>query len=319
STYDSPDLVTYNLTDGTTLEGSITADGLKPGSAYQVKLEGMPTAPYSGTIPAESDVLNRSNWEIGHIGRWWCEDDGWNVDDSDLPSHVGHWVLGYLLFDFFVTDVNGNAIQPLYLDSSFHVLWRTDQRRANRARDGRPRTHRITYDPDVYESPFADQNVRVYAEGETGRPKPGQVTLPPGSYQCRLLLTEETFHNVPPALQSQFPWGRTNYADGGFWAHVLSDDGFAFTITGGGSGGGGTGSIAGKVTGGSRKGLAGVLVSADSGQSDVTNGGGRYEITGVPAGTHDVTASLAGYQPATKTVTVDANQTTKLNFDLVPE
>ncbi len=162
-------------------------------------------------------------------------DCGWNVSDSELATgaHDGHRVLGYLLFDFFMTDINGDATQQLYLDSSFHVLWRTDLRRPNPARDGKPRTHLVTYDSAVYESSFADENVKVYAEGEPGRPKPGQVTLPPGYYECRLLLTEESFHNVPPDLASQFPWGLTAYPDGGFWAHALSDDQFPFTITGG--------------------------------------------------------------------------------------
>ena len=54
------------------------------------------------------------------------------------------------------------------------------------------------------------------------------MTLPGGNYQCRLLLTEESFHNSPPKVH--WPWGMTRYADGGFWAHALSDDEFAFTI-----------------------------------------------------------------------------------------
>jgi predicted component of type VI protein secretion system len=46
-----------------------------------------------------------------------------------------------------------------------------------------------------------------------------------------LLLTEESFHNVPPDLP--YTWGQTYYPDGGFWAHALSDEAFAFTISGG--------------------------------------------------------------------------------------
>jgi hypothetical protein len=44
------------------------------------------------------------------------------------------------------------------------------------------------------------------------------------------MLTEESFHNTPPSLG--LSWGDTHYEDGGFWAHALSDEAFAFTITG---------------------------------------------------------------------------------------
>ena len=229
----APGLVTYQLSDGPTLMGSITADGVKPNFAYQVKLEGMPSQPYPWKNSPDS-IENWSNSQIGSVGRWWCATCGWNVSDAQLRRHRNHWIVGYLLFDFFMTDINGDATRELCLDSSFHVVWRTNQRSPNPAADGAPRQHTVTYSADVYEQSFTGTDVWVYAEGESGRPKPGEVSLPAGDYLCRLLLTEESFHNVPPALQSEFPWGYTNYADGGFWAHALSDDAFAFTITSGG-------------------------------------------------------------------------------------
>jgi len=230
--YDTLGLVTYSLIGGKTLQGTLTAHGLKQHFAYQIKLEGQPTEPYPWTTSPNS-AENWSNKQIGSVGRWWCNDCGWNVTDSELRKHRGHWILGYLLFDFLMTDISGSATQPLYLDSSFHVVWRTDQRPPNRTLDGKPRPHSVTYGSGVYESPspFPDQTIYVYAEGESQRPRPGRVTLPAGSYRCRLLLTEESFHNVPPDLP--YTWGQTYYPDGGFWAHALSDEAFAFTISGG--------------------------------------------------------------------------------------
>ena len=232
--YDPPALVTFTGGSGsaTTLEGTLVATSLRPHFAYQAKIEGMPAKPYPWTGADLADPLNWSNKQLGSIGRWWCVDDGWNVSDAELASgaHDGHMVLGYVLFDFLVTDINGDATLDVRLDSSFHVLWRTDQRRRNPRLDSSPRSHLVTYSDAVYSEPFADQTVQVYAEGETGRPRPGQVTLPAGNYLCRLLITEESFHNVPPELASQFPWGQTNYPDGGFWAHAVSDEGFGFTV-----------------------------------------------------------------------------------------
>ncbi|MBM3471843.1 MAG: hypothetical protein FJX75_01055 [Armatimonadetes bacterium] len=229
--YAPPALVTFTSGSGgaTTLAGTLTAASLRPHFAYQVKLEGMPVKPYPWSGTDLADPPNWSNKQIGSVGRWWCNTCGWNVADNQLSRHRGHWVLGYLLFDFFITDIGGNALRDIHLDSSFHVLWRTDQRTPT-ANDGAPREHTVTYRSDVYSTPFSAATTSVYAEGEPNRPQPGQVTLPGGSYRCRLLLTEESFHNVPPALASQYPWGQTNYADGGFWAHALSDDQFAFTV-----------------------------------------------------------------------------------------
>jgi hypothetical protein len=57
--------------------------------------------------------------------------------------------------------------------------------------------------------------------------------------------------------------------------------------------------------------LEGVDVSTATGQTDSTDGSGVYTLTGVPAGSADVTASLAGYEDGTATVAVtDGNTTT---------
>lgn len=318
--YDTPGLVTYSLTDGATLVGSITASGLRPHFAYQVKLEGQPSEPYPWKKNPDS-IENWSNKQIGSVGRWWCADCGWNVPEKQLRRHRNHWIIGYLLFDFFLTDIDGTATEDLFLDSSFHVLWRTDQRSPSPDTDGEPRLHTVTWRADVYTSSFVDQDVSVYPEGETGRPKPGEVTLSAGDYKCRLLLTEESFHNTPPCLNLN--WGDTHYENGGFWAHALSDEDFRFTITGGTPSN--TGAIAGMVTysDGSPARRATVTLTDQSSVTDerttITKGNGRYSFSDVPTGTsrYTVVATINGSSDTQSDVTVEAGLTTTVHLVIV--
>ncbi len=65
-----------------------------------------------------------------------------------------------------------------------------------------------------------------------------------------------------------------------------------------------TGSISGMVTdadGGAP--IQGASVSADSGQSDITDASGNYTLTGVPIGSRTLTATAAGFDPATPQAT----------------
>lgn len=233
-----PGMLTHTLTGGATLSGRIHAERLKPNFAYQVKLEGMPTQPYPWDKDALKDPYNAANQQIGRLGRWWCKECQWNVRDSELDQHKGHTVNGYLLFDYFVTDGLGNADVLLTLQSSFHVLWRLNQR-PHETNDGDIRTYKVasSIDPVTsevygYSDPIEPAELQIYAEWEPERPLPGKVVFPPGEYRCRLLLTEESFHNVPPALAERFPWGRTKHEDGGWWGHCLTDEQLSFTITG---------------------------------------------------------------------------------------
>jgi len=66
-----------------------------------------------------------------------------------------------------------------------------------------------------------------------------------------------------------------------------------------------SGSISGSVIDGSGHGIAGATVSA-SGQTATTGSGGAFTLNNVPAGTVTLTASAAGYQGASETVTVNA-------------
>ncbi len=79
-----------------------------------------------------------------------------------------------------------------------------------------------------------------------------------------------------------------------------------------------TGTVRGKVTDGSTKeplyGASVVLKGTTKGaNTDVT---GKFEIDDVKPGKYTVVVSYVGYSAATKTITVSANQTVDVNFDL---
>ena len=83
--------------------------------------------------------------------------------------------------------------------------------------------------------------------------------------------------------------------------------------------GGGTGTIKGTVTDdntGAK--LVGVTITTDTGESAITNRGGKYSIKDVPEGERTVTASKNGYVTQPKAATVVAGGTTTVDFALVP-
>jgi len=205
--YDSP---------ASTLQGTLTASGLKPHLAYQLKLVGLSAVRGANEAANADDVRAWSSWQLGRIGRWWCEECAWNVADADLATHVadGHRVRGYLLFDWFMTDGGGDARHDFGLDSSLHVLWRVGQRE-RAPEDTPPRWYRLTRDPAVYPPHAAGvaQEVGLFGEWEPDRPPLGQLRLSAGEYEVGLNLTEETFH-------ANLGEGRT-LEGGGFWPWVL--------------------------------------------------------------------------------------------------
>jgi len=211
---------TYNYTQadvelqffplGVHLGGFLVAAGLKPQFAYQVKIVGIPDAP--------------SNERIGLTGRWWQEE--WNgsqwsngqnlnnkgngsspnpndavyfsrrdVPDPTSPTGRRYRYTGYLVFDYFITDATGSKLLLLEQNSSYHVVWKTTQRTRS-AQDGPART--ATFDvqlPDpvsAYDLDYPGVSVTIFGEWE--RLPAGGVTLPPGSYEADLVLTEESFH-----------------------------------------------------------------------------------------------------------------------------
>ncbi len=79
-----------------------------------------------------------------------------------------------------------------------------------------------------------------------------------------------------------------------------------------------TGSVAGRVVaGGTQQPLTGAVVTiGGTGARAVTGPDGRYSIAGVAPGTRQVTASLLGHSPETRTVTVAAGQQATADFQL---
>ena len=227
----------------TTFVAQVTAGGLKPNFAYQLKLNGKPTQPV-GCPLVWADGDDAANEVLGYNGRWYWkkvdkltdevveESGAQSVPDSDYElwkaqgfQDQDYWYLfeGYLLFDYFVTDENGDAEKALGLDSSYHVLWKESQRTPLEY-DSESTYHTLTtgsfllpwYDQDP--SQYTTDPTAIYAEWEPGRPTPGNVVLPEGAYKVRLFLTEESFHS---------PWDDT---EGGYWQTVMAQDNVQFTV-----------------------------------------------------------------------------------------
>lgn len=185
--------VTYGVS-GQQLTGTVTATGLKPNFAYQLKLEG------------STDIWTNSTLQA--IGR----------DSSGT---------GYLPFGFFVTDENGDATTSFITDSSFHVLYRTSDSTGTTGtygfgmpgvNDG-PISY-YSFDPDPssawYSTDYGAANVGVYGAYEPGRALPGTLDLPYGDYICKFVLTEESFHDTSGTFHPG--WGIWSGAPGGSWA-----------------------------------------------------------------------------------------------------
>ncbi len=190
-------IVDYGVV-GNRLAGTVTATGLKPNFAYQLKLEGSSDAWTNSTLQA--------------IGRT-------------------SGATGYLLFGALVTDQGGNATAGFVTDSSFHVLYKTPSssgtygKVAPTANDG-PVTN-YTFDPDTsspwYDVDYPAAAVGIYGMYEgNGRPLPGALQLPDGSYDCKFVLTEESFHDGTGTFHPG--WGIYSGASGGSWASPFKGD-----------------------------------------------------------------------------------------------
>jgi hypothetical protein len=224
--YTEADVLINYWTDSNTLHGTLSAFNLKPNFAYQLKVVG-----YAGTA---------ANELIGLVGRWWQEEwngaawvNGHNLNDkgdgnspnpndydyfdrrdvNDITSPTGknYRFTAYLVFDYFVTDSNGNATLEFDANSCYHVLWKTGQSYTHTADDGPVKS--VTFDPNTnsaaYDTDYAEATEEIFGEWE--RLPVGGVTLLDGSYEVSFVLTEESFHNC--GLQY-----------GGCWAGAMAGD-----------------------------------------------------------------------------------------------
>lgn len=232
-TYDLAEVnLSYNVHD-LLFCGVLNGLGLKPNFAYQLKLVGNP-----GTD---------DNERIGLAGRWWQEEwdgtawvNGTNLNNKgdgsspnpndevyfsnkDIPhstSPTGYLYkyTGYLLFDYIVTDEDGEIDHSFCVDSSYHVIWKTSQRTWTPDDGGILPTTFDADDSSAYldsgGNDFPLQTVEIFGEWE--RLPVGGITLAPGDYQVQFVLTEESFHGSGGA-----------YA--GSWAEAVSQQ-VVFTI-----------------------------------------------------------------------------------------
>jgi hypothetical protein len=215
-TYDDAGVtVTFESLQDSVFTGHLSAFGLKPNFAYQMKMVGKPTGSWGGD---GDDITNEI---IGYAGRWWrVTPNPGNSNDQDYEAHRDdpeYIFEGYLLFGFFVADRFGSAEVDFTTGSSYHVLW-WDGQRARGACDSPVRYSTVVGqagDP-AYDGDVGPLDVGVYAEIE--RLCYGETVLPGGAYDCRFFLTEESFHQ--------------SGEDEGYWLSVLVCDTLAFDLRG---------------------------------------------------------------------------------------
>ena len=178
-----------------TFKGRLIGKNLKHNFTYQMKLFGKPSCYYS----QGSD--NNSNEKIGYLGRWWDLNKSGankNINDNEYETNKDtHCIFGYLVFDHFTTDANGDIVKDFECDSSYHVLWCNCTGKINN-----------------YNLVDGLCSECITGESEGGRPAPGTLLMPRGDYNVRFTLTEECFHQ------------------GWNWSSVLSNDSIEFTIEG---------------------------------------------------------------------------------------
>jgi len=297
-------------TVATSFSGNLLASNLKPNFTYQLKLSG-----FAGETGA--------NEKIGLAGRWWQETwDGaaWgsganlnnkgdgsspnpndavyfsrrDIADPTSPTGKKYRYTGYLVFDYFITDEQGNASLDFLTGSCFHVLWNTIQRTRS-GNDGPPVSS--TFDPDplkiAYDVDYSSSTMTVFGEWE--RLPMGDVPLDKGDYNCQLYLTEESFHG----------WPGGDYCGG--WAAAMGAD-ITFAVV---------------------EGFPSVSFRESSSQADEGTSAGIEVILSEPFGytasvdwfTSGVTASPGNdFEATTGTLVFEAGTTTKtLAVELQPD
>ncbi len=166
--------ITYE-TCANTFKGRLAGRNLKPNFTYQMKLFGKPCCSYS------HGCNNESNERIGYLGRWWDLNKSGankNINDNEYETNKEiHCIFGYLVFDHFTTDLNGDIVKDFECNSSYHVLWCNCTGKIN--------------NHDLIDGLCPEC---VTGEPEAGRPAPGTLILPEGNYNVRFTLTEDQFH-----------------------------------------------------------------------------------------------------------------------------
>lgn len=222
-TYDTAPGVPYFV-------GHIEARGLKPNFVYQMKLVGKPV---KGTLGWGAQGNDWSNDAIGKAGRWWCANTnhaaGTNFNDTHYRDYYAnatgtgvHNIYGYQFLGDFVTDENGNASVDFTGAYSYHITWASWQGGLKDTLFGSFTPYSTSSYGYGYTFSSSDP-VTLYYEYEPNgslwpRSQAAGVVLPNGNYNCRFMLTEESFHNNLG--------GGTNGDLGGYWKSVLVTEDF---------------------------------------------------------------------------------------------
>lgn len=184
---------TYNLYD-TTLRGTIDASGLKPYCTYQVKLIGIPDC-HPDFLSGDNDA----NEYIGYKGRWTCVScdclsSSCNRNDAQYEARSPYrgdgseCIAGYLVFDYFTADENGDAHKLIEAKTSYHVLY------AGGGICDSINNNDLYYPDANYPSLAFCPPDKVNGQPESGRGGCNGLDLDPGYYNCQIALTEESFH-----------------------------------------------------------------------------------------------------------------------------
>lgn len=215
------------------------------------------TGPFTQKLPFGPTVTvpdgggeDWANSQLGHIGRWWNDSNASGntnaVTNSVYASvYPRDTIYGYIFMGDFVTGADGSASVNFTGQNNYHITFQNWQsgKDVRMVQNGSPAQltdqKGIKYFP-IIGSPRTGisyaygktqpatkkpeknglKNVYLWYQYESsmtpGRPR--TVTLPPGRYRCRVMLTEESFHNNYGATNS--PWG-------GKWQTVLITEDFA--------------------------------------------------------------------------------------------
>lgn len=205
--------------------GRIEARGLKPNFSYQLKLMGKPQKGVWGW-GAQGDEW--ANEQLGFAGRWFCghpvHRSGTNFDDNHFREYyqnalpgAEHNIGGYVFMGEFVTDGQGNANKEFWGEHPYHIKWLSWQSGAKDVWAGQSVIEANNY---AYgQEPPTPSAVSAYYENEPGRTQP--LTLAPGQYNTRFVITEESFHN-PINARGQ----------GGYWKTVLASEDYLYNAQG---------------------------------------------------------------------------------------
>ena len=268
--------ITYDTTPSSPyFTAHVSATGLKPNFAYQLKLTGKPVSGLRGSGTASSYItstnklasgtpvmhpvydangnltpVNGDDWtnqQLGYLGRWWDDEPtppSTNINDSYFQTYYpGRTIYGYIYMGNFFTDAQGNCEKDITGRYSYHITWQDWQSGIKDVLvpgspfsiggylDNSDPTHYYAYGANPPASGVATENgkasINLYYEYEASRSRAAGMVMPNGTYRCRLLVTEETFHNT---------YGNgTNNALGGVWKTVLATEDFTYngnTVTG---------------------------------------------------------------------------------------